>query len=656
MLKTNFYINGKRIKEPLNYKELSIELNFDKDDPSFRGQVSTNQWELGLGSNTDDDGANIINQYINGGVTGGIGVFEGLDFRIELENNGSSQDLFKGYLDISEASILCDKIIASATESGMNDWLNQVADSFTFEYLYDDNGVPVGGAGKILDSDFAKVPYLISTVPDVYTAAITGVTLFTIFTSIGETTSSLIEKVPELTIPNFGHIVTFVLLLIQLIILLITAIILVVQIFRALVPFVKYQAGMYVYTLCQKASEYLGLEFNSTILESDPFNKLLILPETFVQFEPNDPNGSGSGKRFIDFSNALLGVSNKNDFERVGFYRGTFGDLLRELKNMFNAKLIITDNELRLERVDYISNVPQYTIPKLDRSKTPYTFNFEEYYSNYNLSFSTDLNDSNVVQNYLGTEVQVITKPRSVIQSKNLIGGNTKQIKLGFARGIRRTKQNFIERMFRDVFDNLVPLIFESEKITKTLLPVIQPIAIILNKVKNKFSALGILFNTPQKPPIPNNSSADTAKLLQDLIFRKQNVLLLENDAVSVPKMLLMNQDYNNGLTFNLKLDVRNDTVVNAEYLYKNYRNITTFVGNNHNQHLIYELDNIPFCINDYENVKQNNTVYEADGITKATIISLKWNVYNQTASIKYKVKRKYTDNLIESIIYSDGR
>jgi len=651
MLRTNFYINGNKIKEPLNYKELSIELNFDQDDPNFRGQVSTNQWELGLGSNKEDDGANIIKNYINGGIIGGYGVLEGLEFNIELENNGEFERIFNGYLDIAQASVLCDKVIASSSESGRIDWLNDVADSFTFEYLYNlEGGLFV--KGRIKDSDFVPVPYLLTSIPDIYTAAITGMTLYTVLNKFTETIGSLVEKIPQAFI-GIGEIVSFFLVLIQLFLLIIASIILVIQLYRLLVPKVKYHAGMYVFTLCQKAAEYLDLDFKSTILESDPFSKLLIMPETFNQFEPIDNNKD----RFIQFSKSLIGVQDLLDFDRVGFYRGTFGDLLRELKNMFNAKIILNDNELRLERIDYISNQSSYTLPKIDKSNIPYRFNYEDFYSYYNLSFTLDLNDSNVVQNYQGNELQILTTPKSINKRKNLLGGNKKEIKLGFARGIRRTKKNFIEKMFADVFDNMESIINNIQRIATQKTIILDAIKIKLKKIKKVLDNLGVKFDNEQPPRATNLDISDYINDLRDLLFRKSNVLLLQHDAVGVPKMLLMESDYYNwqNEAF-IKLDTRNDLIVNSLYLYNNYHNINTFVGNNHNQYKIYEIDEIPFCYDDYLKVKNNNIIFDSDGVTKGEVINLKWNIYNQTASIKYKSREKYTDNLQEIILFSDGR
>ena len=629
MIKPVFRINNTVIHPPLNYQELALELNFDKDDPSYQGQVSTTSWTLGLGDNNDpNDGTKAALDFINGG----LGVFEGVGFSIDINENGSLQKIFDGYLDLSRASVSCHQIKANAVESGNIDWLNSIADSFTFEYLHDPIGLPVGRAGKILDSDFVPVPYLLSSIPDIYTAAITGMTLYSVLNNFIEAISSLVEKIPELIFPNFGNIVSLILVSIQLTLLMIASIILMVQLYKLLVPKVKYHGGMYAHTLCERASQYLGLEFRSTILESDPFNRLLIMPETFAQFEPKD-NGK---KRFIQFSKVLIGVQDILDFERIGFYRGTFGDLLRELKNMFNAKLIIIDGVLRLERVDYVSSSSTYTIPDLDRTNVPYAFNYDEYYSNYNISFTVDLNDANVVQNYIGNEIQVITAPIAVRNQLNLIGGADKKITLGFARGIRRTKKNFIEKMFADVFDNIDPIISVLQAVRKQQKKDADKIKAKLNKIKDKLSKLGIKFKKPKKPKEGDDKIDKYITDLRDLLFRKSNVLLLENDSVSVPKLLLMEATYKTWKSEAfVKLDIRNDDIVNSSYLWYNYHNINTFVGSNHNQHKIYELDNVPFCYDDYKKIKDNNIVYDSDGITKATIISVKWNIYSQTASMK---------------------
>lgn len=650
MLKVNFYVNGNLVNPPNNYQDLALELSFDKDDPNYRGQVSTNVWELGLGERVTKDGAYVSNRYINRGLIGDVGVFEGIEFRIELDNNGVTEDVFNGYLDLSKAEINCDRISASATETGNIDWFNEVADSFNFEYLYNLPPLPQF-KGKIGDEDMVPVPYLLSTVPDIYTAAITGVSLFTVLNQFYESVSSLIEKIPELIFPNFGNIVSLILVSIQLTLLQIASIILTIQLYRLLVPKVKYHGGMYVYTLCERAAAHVGLEFRSTILESDPYSKMLILPESFQQFQPVD----NERKRFINFSKALIGVQDVLDFERVGFYRGTFGDLLRELKKLFNAKIIIEGDILRLEKRDFITSAVNYTIPDVDKSNIPYRLNFEDYYSYDNFKFTVDDNDSNCVQDYVGTEVQVFTTPKVVNEQKRVIGGAKREITINFARGIRRTKRNFIERMFKDVYDNMEPIINEIQRVRDIQKRQVRAIKKKLDKAKKVLSNLGIKFKNPKKPKEPNTRIDKFINDLRDVIFRKSNVLLLEKDFINVPKLLLMEADYYNWQdeAF-VKLDTRNAQVINAVNFYDNFYDIDNFTGINPNQYKIWEVE-VPFCIDDYNKIKSNKFVFDSEG-KNAEIISAKWNIYRQTAVINYRVREKYTDNLKRDIIISNGK
>ena len=165
MIKPVFYLNGIRITEPINYQSLELEVNFDLDDPSYRGRVSTNRWELGLGDlNDNNDGTKNALAHITGGLTGGVGVFEGIPFKIELEDEpNGTQTIFDGYLDLSTADITCSRISANAIESGGIDWFNDIVDSFDFEYLYNLND---GEAGKISRADFVTIRYILIDIPD----------------------------------------------------------------------------------------------------------------------------------------------------------------------------------------------------------------------------------------------------------------------------------------------------------------------------------------------------------------------------------------------------------------------------------------------------------------------------------------------------------
>jgi len=651
MLKTNFSIDGKRVKEPLNYKNLSIELNFDKDDPNFRGQVSINEWSIGLGDQGDiEDGAKIIKDYINGGLIGGLGVFEGLPFKIELENNGVSQDLFNGYLDLSEAEVLCDRVTAKALETGGVDWFNEVANSLKFEYLA--LTVAEGGAGTITEADYVLMPYVLSTIPNTQE-------LFTLTISAFVITQELIrtfQEWQEWSIAftgdwlEFGNLLTLILLTVKNILLIIAIIKLIDQIIKAIIQPIKYQAGMFLNDLCVKGAEHLGYSFESTILDKYPFNSVLMIPESYN----HDEEVVGTRKIKDIWADFTLGVSDVRDSDRTGYYNGTFGELLRELKTMFNAKIFIDNGVLRLERIDYNPSINNFQLPNIDRSNIPVRFNFEDLKSLYSVTFTDDSNDKNIWQSYLGTELNVYTNPKAIRNTQNVLNKGEDVRKFGFARGKRKDSLNFIERYIDEFItdvDRIVGVVQNvikgSINIIKTLLKPVKKLITNLNKIPGvSIPAFGAAFvNAPFDWNLRSNFNPRA----------RIGALLLENDYINVPKLVMITAQNADTEQRYIKVSPQNSDIINALYLYNNYHFINSFVGTSSNQYKIYTIENIPFCIDDYNKVKKSNVVKEFDG-REGLIVSLKWNVYRQVADITYKVREKYTDNLQETKALNDGK
>ena len=58
----------------------------------------------------------------------------------------------------------------------------------------------------------------------------------------------------------------------------------------------------------------------------------------------------------------------------------------------------------------------------------------------------------------------------------------------------------------------------------------------------------------------------------------------------------------------------------------------------------LYEFENVPFCIEDYIKVKNNNNITFVNKVGR--IESLEWDVYNQKANISFRVNELWTNNL----------
>lgn len=664
MIKPVFYLNGIRITEPINYQSLELEVNFDLDDPSYRGRVSTNRWELGLGDlNDNNDGTKNALGHITGGLTGGVGVFEGIPFKIELEDEpNGTQTIFDGYLDLSTADITCSRISANAIESGGIDWFNDIVDSFDFEYLYNLND---GEAGKISRADFVNIPYILSDIPDYKEAAIISLSSFVVISELLDQLQSTVEQPVGALFANPGDIITFIIRIISIILLVLSIVNLLIQLIQVLVQFTKFHAGMYLFTLCQRGAEYLGLEFKSdSILEADDWRNVALLPEKYEQF---DNDISGQDDRVEQINRAILGYLTASDVDGMGYYKGTYGQLLRDLKDMFNAKIIFEGDVVRLEKLDYVNAESVYQLPDIDRKDIPYRFNAEDFISNYGISFAPDGEDKQSLNNWNGSKVIITSRPNLINNKSNVIARNERKINIPFARGKRNTKVSFIESMVREYVDNVKDILNTKSQLLDAAS---DGISNLIKKQKKFLKAIKLVSTStasvPVLPPVPPVNLSQIAADLEDYIFRKSDSLIMESDFLTTPKLVMMEADF---VAYKdeavVKLSNRNDEVLNAQNIYNNFHSLNSFVGerdaagnltSKHNQYKEYTLNDIPFCIDDYKKVKGNNIILDADGITKGEIVSLQWNPFRQTANITFKVNERYTDNLTETIITSDGR
>ena len=105
-MKIIYEINEQQIQPPVNQREVEVELNFYVDDPNAAGTVSINNWDFSVLE------ATIINAHIDAGLTGGVGIYEGLPFRVAVEDDNGRSTILDAYLDTAdpEAIFECDRV------------------------------------------------------------------------------------------------------------------------------------------------------------------------------------------------------------------------------------------------------------------------------------------------------------------------------------------------------------------------------------------------------------------------------------------------------------------------------------------------------------------------------------------------------------------
>jgi len=615
-----FFLNNTEINPPQNYQELELELNFDRDRPEGQQTVSINNWDF-VRENTDK-----LQDIIDGGLTGGTGIFEAPTFGIELPECGRYLRPFDGYLDFTdEHTISCIKTTVTAKERKGIDWLNDVADGVTFEYLY--------SIGKITKADFIYQPYVINSIPDYKEVAITMISVYVAIDQIQEATLRLSILIPRMANPLEASSIVEAIILIAYIALLILAIIkLIKDIVQMIIQPVKYHAGMNVLKQLEIGAAHFGMSFKSDILSKAPYNKLTILPEKYLV-----PKNKKDDR--------ILGITTPLEIDQFGYYKGTYGDLLRALKIMFNGKILIKGSEIHLLRRDKSTSTPQYTLPDLYQPE--YRLNTNELKSNYLIAYETDVSDKNTIQEYTGTSYQIITQPKTFVNRDLVLMRGLSEQRIPFALAKRKTELTIPEKIFDAFAKAFGKLINAMVKVVNAIIKLANKIIKLLNKILKALKTIGINLNFEIKP-IPPLKTSDIGNIIGNRI----GMMKLENDQYTRPKIYLLEEGASS--KFN---KVSTSTAINAKYLYDNYHFIESFAPTtsrpNANQYVIKEYKNVPFCCEDYLKVKDNNIIFVGNDIGEVN--SLKWNIYDEKADMVIRINKLYTNNLKEIALEPTG-
>ena len=360
---------------------------------------------------------------------------------------------------------------------------------------------------------------------------------------------------------------------------------------------------MNVLLQCQRGAEYLGLTFESSILEG-VYKDLLIIPEKNTLTVNDDKDGIFG----------FLSASDKAPHK--GSVNMTYGNLLRALISQFKGKIIIDNGVIRLEREDYNNSTELYQLP--DVKETPHTYNSDELKSNYNISFQTDVNDKNTIQQYEGVSVGVRTSPKFIGNPGLVLNKGYENISIPFALGKVKTELSVPEKIFDTFFEGMDIILGALVKVVNAAITILNRIIKQINKIIKALKTIGIKVNIKLVPITPV-----TPPSFGNLIDDRLGMLVMETDDIAIPKMLIVKSNNN---ARNNKPLATNATLLSADYLWDNYHYISSFDAekyDKHNQYTNRDADNVPFCFSDYTLVKDSNKILTANG-QNALVTSLK--------------------------------
>lgn len=564
-----FYINGILVNNPTDWQEIQVLATFDND--AVQNNVSTSELTFPLASNL------LIRNWVLEGLNGGVGIFEGIPFDIVVEN-GSQNTLIGEYLlDFQTYQEIEGKVTISFR---LRDGLNQVADrleAISFGWLESE--------GKITSADYLNLPYVVVREDSATQLASLSILQFLMAKALIDAVNELSKIFADgvgagflgfaLFAARTGIQIFYIRELVKIFIKLF------IQFIEAFAPIPRTHKVMTYRRLLEVVAEYLGYELETNI----PLENYAYLPSN------NVPDVYGNNGFVTVTKGTQKGIPNTGDY---GYSLNEFMELV---KNMFASKFAIIDNTLHFRNVgdDFWVRNSSFTM-RADTYVPTIEYNVDELKANKLLKFRTDISDTWTVTNFTGTNYEIITRPKVVIDEKNVLLRGLEQVEFPVALGSR--KDSFT------AFDKLLTTVANAmDTVTQ------------LNKTRTNYSA-----------QIKNSA----------------NALKVSTSNHTVPKVIYLVDG---------KMPANHRDMLSAKALYEQYHIYNSFTALNfRGQKRVYRGVRIPFNFEDWLAVSNNSFFYDSEG-REAKITSIQWSVGGDYATVDYWVRQPYTLNLEENFV-----
>jgi len=543
--------------------------------------------------------ADIINRDIaNALADGGRSIWEGTPFKIRLIEGSESIILFNGFVDKSsgQTEFSCDLVKAEIRESGSKTWLEEDrAGGFGFDLLFE--------KGLITKNDFIFIPSEDNTVPDVDQLRILRATFFMSAVEIAR----IVKDFADLLVETAGVFTTIPALIklgfmiFYLIISLARILSLFIDMVQATFQPVKYQAAMKLETLLKKGAEYIGMEFISSKFDDPFWKQVVIMPE-----KPTQMKSIGIGS--LDILQFISGSLRPLDNKQKGFYNGTYKALMLEVTKLWNAKTIVKDGVIRMERRDFGVQAHDVKLPDLEMKGQG--TNARQRKATKIFRFASDSLETNTVDNLKGTILSVTTTIKSVDNPENVISKGADRVDINLSLATEKKTLTGPQIYFNEIL--------------KTI-----------QKIASKL-----------KVPLPDLSS---------LIEARKGILLLSDGTSGVPKIFAISEGSTPTTT---KIHKDNRERLSAKGIYNESYTIDSFVVSpdnpNGNHFRFRDVPKHNMCFNDIKSVIVNPSIFKGET-----------EVFIETASIQattglveqMRIKENEVfDKQLEEILYeADG-
>jgi hypothetical protein len=496
--KITLSLNGDTTSAIRELHDISLLATFENGNA--QANISVTEFEF------VNEYAESIQEWIANGLTGGLGIFEGIPLSVTISGSNPNYLAFDGYLDMTDDFQVVDPTTIKGKikkDSGLQN-LDDLASGLTFYYLHE--------IGFLTNGDMEFVPYIIEKQFDPIAFLLLAFTIYSLTNQI----ISLIKNIAQAIASGLVAPLQIALEIIYAIALIGYLTILIIDFVRMIVEPVRFTRGIRLQKLLEKGSSYLGYNYNTTISEIFD-NHIVLIPSKNSVDEDNNAIKQRSG--ITIFQNGL-GIPNARDF---GY---TFGEILQLVNKTFNAKIGIKNGSIEQHPLNSAWWVQQSSYQMPDVLLESKKYNTDELSSNFLVSFTPDPQDKNVLQNYKGTSYEVITTPITTSNIKNVTLKGLNEIEIPYALGIRKTKSNFIEDILDDLIGISQDLTDQINSITPANQTQLPNISGRIGSVKFETDFLNVpkmLYLNPNNQLYLNYQDLWSAKVLWDKYYSKNS-------------------------------------------------------------------------------------------------------------------------------------
>ena len=420
-----YYLGGQEIEDVVERDEVSIQVDF-RD--VIQGNIETYKFTF------VNRAFQIIEEYKNNGLTGGVGIFEGLDFKIVIQEGVEQRTVFEGFLDFETYENLMPlkpKILCKVKkEDGLNS-ISERLQGLTFAYLRSIN--------EITPNDYDYVESVVEKKFNVIETLFLVFAIYSFIQQIITSTRNIAQNIGIIagitsgsTTGGLGAIVYAIASIIFDAAFIAFSVIaiknLVEQILESILSPVKDQYCINYNLALTKIFKYLGYEFITNIEE--------VKEEYYLPSKAEDREN--------------IGIPFDSDY---GFFASEFLELAL---NRFNAKIFVNGKgqiEMRSELDDYFQLQSNYILP--DVLDAPFSYNVNELKESRLISFDNDISEDYTLDNYQGTSYVITTKPITENNPKNTLITGFVENRFNICLGTAKTEFNSVENALTTLLETV---------------------------------------------------------------------------------------------------------------------------------------------------------------------------------------------------------